>query len=252
MSTTQTNLPRVASREEWLEARKALLEEEKAMTRARDELNRKRRELPMVRITKDYRFTGPEGEVTLPDLFAGHHQLITSHFMFDPEWEDGCPSCSAGADEWSPGLQRHLETRDTRLVYVSRAPLETIERYKGKKGWTFPWYSSNGSDFNYDFHATVDANVAPVEYNFRTLPELEEHGFGWMGDGKSYEQPGLSCFLRVGDDVFHTFSQYARGAEWLGGSYAFLDLTALGRQEDWEEPKGRSDAVREGRPDFAS
>lgn len=250
MSLDSANLPRVASREEWMAARKELLAEEKAMTRARDKLNVKRRELPMVRITKDYVLDGPGGKATLLDLFEGRLQLIVSHFMFDPEWDDGCPSCSAGADEMSQGLMRHLHTRDTSLVYVSRAPLEKIERYGAKKGWTFPWYSSYGSDFNYDFHVTIDANVAPVEYNFRTASELEETGYGWMGDGKSYEQPGLSVFLRVGDDVFHTYSFYARGAEWLGGSYAFLDLTPLGRQEDWEEPSGRAASVRAARPDF--
>ena len=252
MTVKQSNLPRVASYEEWRAARKELLAEEKAMTKARDKLSAKRRELPMVRVDKEYIFEGPDGKATLLDLFDGRNQLITSHFMFDPEWEDGCPSCTAGADEMSEGLLRHLHTRDTTLAYVSRAPIEKIERYKAKRGWTFPWYSSFGSDFNYDFHVTIDPKVAPVEFNFRTLPELEEHGMEWMGDGKSYEQPGLSCFLRVDDDVFHTFSQYARGAEWLGGSYAYLDLTALGRQEDWEEPKGRATAVREARPDFAS
>ncbi len=252
MTTTHANLPKVASHDEWYEARKALLEEEKAMTRARDKLNAKRRKLPMVKIEKEYVFEGPEGKATLLDLFDGRSQLITGHFMFDPEWEDGCPSCSAGADEMSAGFLKHLHTRDTTWVYVSRAPIETIERYKAKKGWTFPWYSSFGSDFNYDFHVTIDPKIAPVEYNFRKLPELEKTGMGWMADGKSYEQPGLSCFLRITDDVVHTFSQYARGAEWLGGSYAALDLTALGRQEDWEEPKGRSNSVREVRPDFAS
>ena len=136
-------------------------------------------------------------------------------------------------------------------MVVSRAPLEKIERYKAKRGWTFPWYSSYGSDFNYDFHVTLDASVAPVMYNFRALDELEEHGQGWLGEGSS-EQPGYSMFLRDGDDVFHTYSMYARGAEQLGGSYAFLDLTALGRQEDWEEPKGRAADARPNIPDFST
>jgi predicted dithiol-disulfide oxidoreductase (DUF899 family) len=134
---------------------------------------------------------------------------------------------------------------------VSRAPLEKIERYKAKRGWTFPWYSSFGSRFNYDYHVTLDASVAPVEYNFRDAEELRASGEDWMLEGSS-EQPGHSVFLRDGDRVFHTYSMYARGAESLGGSYYFLDLTALGRQEDWEEPKGRSDEARGNRPDFAS
>ena len=130
------------------------------MTRARDELSAERRRLPMVEITKDYRFEGPQGEVGLLDLFEGRLQLIVGHFMFHPEWEDGCPSCSAGADEVADGLREHLAVRDTTLAYVSRAPLEQIERYKAKKGWTFPWYSSHGSDFNYDFDVTLDSGEA--------------------------------------------------------------------------------------------
>jgi predicted dithiol-disulfide oxidoreductase (DUF899 family) len=221
------------------------------MTRARDALNTKRRELPMVRIDKDYWFEGPEGNVTLLDLFDGRRQLIIQHFMFDPSWDEGCPSCTAGSDEMSPGLQRHLNARDTSFAVVSRAPLAKIERYKASRGWTFPWYSSYGSDFNYDFNVTIDAGVAPVMWNFRTLDELREVGMGWLGEGSS-EQPGYSMFLREGDAVFHTYSVYARGTEMLGGSYYFLDLTALGRQEEWEEPKGRADFARENRPDFAT
>jgi len=245
-------LPKIVSREEWRAARVELLADEKAMTKARDALSTKRRELPMVEIDKDYRFDGPEGtQLSLRDLFAGNRQLIMQHFMFDPEWDDGCPSCSAAADEMSRGLQEHLLSRDTRFVVVSRAPLAKLDDYQARKGWDFPWYSSYGSDFNYDFHVTIDATVAPIEFNFRTIDELEEHGFGWMAEG-SYEQPGYSAFLRDGERVFHTYSMYARGAEWLGGSYAFLDTTALGRQEDWEEPKGRADRERQGVPDFSS
>lgn len=243
-------LPEIASPEEWRAARVALLEEEKAMTKARDELNRKRRELPMVKVEADYRFTGPDGEATLLDLFEGRLQLIVGHFMFDPEWTDGCPSCTAGAEEMSDGLRDHLATRDTTLAYVSRAPIEKIEDYKARKGWTFPWYSSFGSRFNYDFQATIDAAEGAEEYNYRTLDEWAAKDPAW--EGWSGEQPGSSCFLRVGDDVFHTYSQYGRGAEWTGGSYAFLDMTALGRQEDWEEPQGRSESVRGNSPDFAS
>ena len=243
-------LPQVVSQDEWLEARRTLLAEEKAMTRARDALNVKRRELPMVKVDKPYEFAGPEGRVGLGDLFAGRRQLIVQHFMFDPSWDDGCPSCTAGADELSAGLLAHLHSRDTTFVAVSRAPLEKLHDYKVRKGWAFPWYSSFGSDFNYDYNVTIDSAVTPVMFNFRTLPELEEVGLGWLGEGSS-EQPGYSMFLRVGDDVFHTYSMYARGAEQLGGSYYFLDLTALGRQEEWEEPKGRVDSARAAVPDFS-
>jgi predicted dithiol-disulfide oxidoreductase (DUF899 family) len=242
-------LPRIASRDEWLAARIDLLAEEKALTRARDALNTKRRELPMVEIDKDYRFTGPEGEVGLPDLFAGRRQLVVVHFMFDPSWEEGCTSCTAGAAERSQGLLEHLAVRDTSLVHVSRAPLPKIERYKAKMGWTFPWYSSYGSDFNHDFHVTLDDGVLPAEYNYRPAAA---YGPTWTGDAQPFEMPGLSCFLRDGDRVFHTYSQYARGTESTGGSYYYLDLTALGRQEDWEEPAGRADHVRSNQPDFSS
>jgi predicted dithiol-disulfide oxidoreductase (DUF899 family) len=245
------SLPEIVSADEWVAARTALLEREKELTRARDALSADRRRLPMVRIEKDYRFEGPDGDVGLADLFDGARQLIVGHFMFDPAWEDGCPSCSAGADEVSEGLRRHLRVRDTRLVFVSRAPLARIEDYKRRKGWTFPWYSSYGSDFNYDFHVTLDETVAPVEYNYRSAEEHAARGVD-LRSGQPIEMPGLSTFLRVADDVFHTYSQYARAAESVGGSYYYLDLTALGRQEDWEEPKGRSDAVRGNQPDFAS
>ncbi len=245
------SLPKVVSRDEWLAARKELLDEEKAMTRARDSLTARRRELPMVRIDEDYVFEGPDGKVSLLDIFEGRRQLIVQHFMFDPSWDDGCPSCSAGADENSEGLRKHLAARDTTFAAVSRAPIEKIERYKAARGWTFPWYSSNGSMFNYDFNVTIDPSVAPVMWNYRTLDELEEHDMGWLGEGSS-EQPGFSCFLRVGDEVLHTYSTYARGGEQLGGSYYFLDMTALGRQEDWEEPKGRAESGHAAIPDFAT
>jgi predicted dithiol-disulfide oxidoreductase (DUF899 family) len=244
------SLPEIVTQEEWRAAREELLAKEKELTRARDALNAERRRLPMVEITKPYEFEGPSGKVGLADLFEGRRQLIVGHFMFDPSWEDGCPSCSAGADELADGQLEHLHIRDTTLAYVSRARLETIERYKAKKGWTFPWYSSYGSDFNYDFHVTLDESVAPVEYNYRTRQEYQELGKDHF-DEQPIEMPGLSCFLRVGDRVFHTYSNYARGAEMTGGSYYQLDLTALGRQEEWEEPKGRAESARAAQPNFA-
>jgi predicted dithiol-disulfide oxidoreductase (DUF899 family) len=244
------NLPDVVTEAEWLDARIELLEAEKELTRRRDALSAQRRRLPMVRVERDYRFEGPNGTVTLRDLFAGRRQLIVQHFMFDPDWDEGCPSCTAASDEMSPGLQAHLNARDTSFVVVSRAPLAKLERYRAAKGWEFPWYSSFGSTFNYDYHVTIDASVAPVMFNYLTPPELEARDLGWMLDG-SWEQPGYSMFLRDGDDVFHTYATFARGSEALGGSYYFLDLTALGRQEAWEEPQGRSDAARAARPDFA-
>jgi predicted dithiol-disulfide oxidoreductase (DUF899 family) len=243
------SLPEIVSPEEWRAARVALLAEEKAMTRARDALNTKRRLLPMVEITKNYVFSTADRKVTLADLFDRRRQLIVQHFMFDPSWDDGCPSCTAAADEISAGLLAHLHARDTTLAVVSRAPIEKIERYKAIRRWDFPWYSSNGSDFNYDFHVTIDASVAPIEFNFRRKDDLERTGAGWMADGSS-EQPGYSVFLRDGDRIFHTYSMYARGAESLGGSYYFLDITPLGRQEDWEEPKGRAAATRGPNPNF--
>jgi predicted dithiol-disulfide oxidoreductase (DUF899 family) len=244
------SLPEIVSREQWRAARVELLAEEKAMTRARDALNTRRRRLPMVRVDKDYRFDGPDGPATLADLFEARSQLIVQHFMFDPEWDDGCQSCTAASDEISAGLLAHLHARDTTLAVVSRAPIGKIERYKATRGWSFPWYSSFGSDFNYDFHVTLDPAVAPVEFNFRREAELQEAGLGWLTEGSS-EQPGYSIFLAHDGEIFHTYSVYARGTESLGGSYYFLDLTPLGRQEAWEEPRGRAVAARPPLPDFA-
>ncbi len=247
------SLPEIVTREEWLAARKELLVEEKTLTRQRDALNAERRNLPMVEVEKDYAFEGPNGAVRLIDMFQGRPQLIVYHFMFDPAWEDGCPSCTAGTDELSPGFFEHLHTRGTSYAMVSRAPLAKLERWKAKKGWDVPWYSSLGTDFNYDFGVTIDESVAPGEYNFRTRAEFEARGDADLFTGdQPFEMPGRSCFLQVDSRVFHTYSQYARGLESTGGSYYFLDLTALGRQEEWENPKGRSESVRATLPDFAS
>ncbi len=245
-------LPRIATRDEWLAARTALLVEEKELTRRRDALNTKRRGLPMVEITEDYVFQGPDGPARLLDLFEGRPQLIVYPFMFDPSWEDGCSSGTAGTDELSQGFLEHLRTRDTSYALVSRAPLEKLERWKEKRGWDIPWYSSFGNDFNYDFGVTIDESVRPGAYNFRTKAEYEAMGSDFFEYDQPFEMPGRSCFLAVDGRVFHTYSQYARGLESTGGSYYFLDLTALGRQEDWEEPKGRSESVRRNEPDFAS
>jgi predicted dithiol-disulfide oxidoreductase (DUF899 family) len=247
------SLPKIVSRDEWVAARTELLRKEKALTRQRDALNAERRRLPMVEIDKEYVFEGPAGKRTLLDLFEGRAQLVVRHFMFDPSWDDGCPSCTAASDEISDGLLTHLAIRDTTFVSVSRAPIEKIEDYKHRKGYTFPWYSSYGSDFNYDFHVTIDESVAPFEYNYRDKQGFIDAGMrGFAESEQPFEMPGHSFFLRIGDRVFHTYSMYARGAESLGGSYYFLDLTALGRQEEWEEPKGRADDVRSASPDFAS
>jgi predicted dithiol-disulfide oxidoreductase (DUF899 family) len=241
------SLPEVVSREEWVAERKALLVKEKELTRALDRLNADRRRLPMVRLDKDYVFVGPEGEVSLADLFEGRDQLIVRHFMFDPSWDEGCPSCTGAMDEMAPGHFAHLAEAGTGFVVVSRAPLAKIEGYKASRGWTFPWYSSHDSDFNYDFHVTLDESVAPVEYNYRNLEEHRAAGTAYYVEGdQPMERPGLSCFLRVGDAIFHTYSTYARGDDSLVGSgVGLLDLTALGRQEEWEEPKGRVAALRE-------
>jgi predicted dithiol-disulfide oxidoreductase (DUF899 family) len=248
------SLPDVRSREEWLAARTRLLQREKELTRVRDALNADRRRLPMVRIDKPYVFEGPQGTAALVDFFEGRRQLILQHFMFDPSWEDGCPSCSAEADELSAGLLAHLNVRDTTFASVGRAPLAKIEAYKARKGWTHPFYSSYGSDFNYDFHTTIDESIAPLEINYRTRAELEgAMPSNWaLTAEQPFEMPGISCFLRDGDDVFHTYTTYARGTEAIGGAYAFLDLTALGRQEDWEEPRGRAADPRGAMPDFAT
>lgn len=236
MTDSGLELPAVVSRDKWRKDRRELLEKEKELTRKRDELNAERRRLPMVATDEDYVFEGSDGEASLLDLFDGRRQLIVYHFMFDPEWEEGCPSCSTWADHIARGHRNHLHARGTTLALVSRAPLAKIEPFKERMGWTIPWYSSYGSDFNYDFHVTTDEAVAPVEYNYMNAAMLERMH---LDDHLEGEQPGISVFLRDGDTVYHTYSTYGRGAEQVGGTNYFLDLTALGRQEDWEEPKDR-------------
>jgi predicted dithiol-disulfide oxidoreductase (DUF899 family) len=213
---------KVVSREAWLVARKNLLAKEKEATRQRDALAAERRALPMVRIDKRYAFEGPSGTRTLLDLFDGRPQLIVYHFMFDPSWSEGCKSCSLFADTFD-GAIRHLGGRDTAFAAISRAPLAKLLAFQRRMGWTFPWYSSADSDFNYDFHVTFppeDFAAGRTEYNYvvQKFPESEA--------------PGASVFLREGDDVFHTYSTYARGLDGLIATYNLLDLTPLGRHEE--------------------
>jgi len=220
--TTQTIAhPTIATHDEWLEARKALLTQEKELTKQQDRLSAARRRLPMVKVEKEYTFDGPEGKVSLLDLFEGRRQLIVYHFMFDPTWDKGCDGCTGYVN--ALGDLSALQERDTSFVLISRAPLAKLEAYKALKGWDRPWYSSLGSDFNYDFHVTLDEDVAPAEYNYRSQP------------GGKGEHPGTSIFFRLGDDVFHTYSTYARGGEYLTHTSALFDVTPYGRQEDWED-----------------
>jgi predicted dithiol-disulfide oxidoreductase (DUF899 family) len=238
-------LPEVVSREEWLEARRRLLAMEKEQTRQRDALNAERRKLPMVAVEKEYVFEGPDGKATLAELFGDSRQLIVQHVMYGPDWESACPSCTDFTDEISAGMLAHLRLRDTAYVMVSRAPLPKIESYRALRGWTLPWYSSYGSDFNYDFQVTLDQSLPQLNYNYRPAP-------GLLDGEQSCEMGGFSFFLRAGDQVFHTYSAYARGSDHLIQTYALLDMTALGRQESWEEPKGRAEVTRDAIPIFTS
>jgi predicted dithiol-disulfide oxidoreductase (DUF899 family) len=231
ISETTVPHPPIASQDEWLAARKELLAKEKEDTRRHDQVSAERRRLPMMKIDKDYVFDGPDGERSLLDLFDGRRQLIVYHFMFDPDWDAGCPGCTGFVN--ALGDLSMLGERNTSMVLISRAPLPKLEAYKALKGWNLPWLSSFGSDFNYDFHVTLDEAVAPVEYNFRTKAELEEKtGEPHILKGEAH---GLSVFFRIGDDIFHTYSAYARGVESLTDSYRLLDVTPYGRQEDWED-----------------
>jgi predicted dithiol-disulfide oxidoreductase (DUF899 family) len=202
----------------------------------------------MVKIDREYLFEGPDGKASLFDLFEGRSQLIVYHFMFDPSWDEGCPGCSFIVD--NIGHLAHLHARDTSLAVIPRAPLTKSLPFKRRMGWTVPWFSSYGSDFNYDFHVTLDESVIPIEYNYRTVEEHRAAGSAYYVEGEQpMEEHGLSCFLRDGDRVFHTYSTYARGTEMAGGINYMLDLTALGRQEDWEEPRGRaSGGLKAGSP----
>ncbi|NJL40412.1 MAG: DUF899 domain-containing protein [Leptolyngbyaceae cyanobacterium SM1_4_3] len=222
--------PPVVQQEEWLAARKILLEHEKEFTKHRDRVNAERRRLPMVKVEKDYTFEGPNGSVKLVDLFDGQLQLIIYHFMFDPAWDKGCMGCTGYVN--ALGDLSMLGDRNTSFALISRAPLPKLEAYKQLNGWNIPWYSSSGSDFNYDFHVTLDANIAPVEYNYRDKAEMERMQVPNPTQG---EEHGLSVFFRIDNNVFHTYSTYARGTESLTDAYTLLDVTPYGRQEDFED-----------------
>jgi len=218
--------PRVVSAAEWLAARKKLQAEEEAAVGVLEQIASRRREMPAVKVENDYVFQGPDGKASLLDLFEGRTQLIVQHFMFDPAWEEGCPVCSFQAD--SVGPLAHLHARNTTYAAVSRAPISKIEPFLRRMGWDFPWYSSHGSDFNYDFHVTHDQSVAPIEWNFRTAQELADRGQAWAA--RPGEQGGLSVFCRDGGTVLRTWSGYGPVIQLLCATDQLLDLTLLGRQ----------------------
>jgi len=213
----------VVSRAAWLRARLELLTAEKDFTRQRDALTRRRLAMPWVRVEQPYRFEGPKGTLALADLFDGRSQLIVYHFMLDPDWDDGCKSCSFWADNFD-GIPVHLAHRDVTFTAVSRAPLSKIEAYKHRMGWRFPWVSSHGGDFNFDYHVSfTPEQVAAGEstYNYRPRQRTTS------------EEVGVSVFYRNPDgEVFHTYSCYARGVDMLNGAYHYLDLVPKGRDED--------------------
>jgi predicted dithiol-disulfide oxidoreductase (DUF899 family) len=237
---------KTGTREEWLAARLELLEDEKALTRRSDELARWRQELPWVRIDKEYRFETDEGTASLVDLFRGRSQLLIYHFMFGPDYTAGCPSCSAIADGFN-GSVVHLAHHDVTLCAVSRAPLAKLQAYKRRMGWSFPWASSFGSDFNYDFQVARTKEQwesGVVEYNFRAMdmqpPEADEEspeiaaitasvGTDW--ETYTREGPGMSAFALEDGVVYHTYSTYSRGLDVLWGAYQWLDRAPLGRNE---------------------
>ena len=231
MTTSTIPHPPIVSRDQWLAARKKLLADEKELTKHYDRVNADRRRLPMVKIEKTYVFDGPNGKQNLEALFEGRRQLIVYHFMFDPAWDKGCSGCTGWVD--ALGNLSPLKDRDTTFVVVSRAPLAKLEAYKAQKGWDIAWFSSFGSDFNYDFNATLDPKVAPPEYNYRNKAEMAaSKGHAVLMEGETH---GLSVFFRLGADIFHTYSTYARGPESLTNAYRLLDTTPYGRQQDFED-----------------
>src|ERR1700683_25350 len=224
-STVDVQHPKVVSPAEWVKARKAHLAKEKEFTRLRDELSRQRRELPWEKVEKQYVFDGPNGKQKLADLFGKRSQLIVYHFMFGPGWKEGCPSCSYLADHFD-GATIHLAHRDVAFATIFLGPPAEIEACKKRMGWRFPWVSSFGSDFNYDYHVSFSPEEkakgdGKVQYNY----ELTEF--------PSEEGPGASVFYKdKSGDIFHTYSSYARGLDILVGTYNFLDLAPKGRDED--------------------
>lgn len=222
--------PEIVSEAEWRNARVAHLEREKAVTKELDRLRAERRRLPMTQVTERYAFDGPGGKASLLDLFEGRRQLVIYHFMFDPQWSKGCVGCTGYID--AIGDLSMLNVRNTTFAVVSRAPLAKLEAYKASKGWDIQWYSSFGSDFNYDYHVTLDESVTPIEYNYRNLEDMKRRT---EPNGMKGEEHGLSVFFRLGDEVYHTYSAYARGTESLTDAYQILDVTPYGRQEDFED-----------------
>jgi predicted dithiol-disulfide oxidoreductase (DUF899 family) len=240
------------TREEWLSARLELLKEEKELTRRSDEVARRRQELPWVRVDKEYRFETEEGSVALADLFRGRSQLLVYHFMFGPEFTAGCPSCSSIADGFN-GIVVHLENHDVAFSAVSRAPLPKLQAYKQRMGWSFPWASSFGGDFNFDFNVSLTAEQqrdGTVEYNYRREPAWKERGIGdsltKLGEGPvaelaattgtdvggyTRERPGVSAFVLEDGVIYHTYSSYSRGVDGIWGMYQWLDRAPLGRNE---------------------
>ncbi len=217
---TSSNRP-IVDPATWRQARAEFMEREKAFTRERDALSAARRELPWLKIDDNYRFTTADGEVTLTELFDGHSQLLIYHFMMGPDWEEGCPSCSFWADNYD-GTQVHLAHRDTALVAVSRCPIATIEAYRARMGWEFTWVSSLNNSFNADLGVSfTPEQVASGDllYNHGTAPAHGE------------EMPGISTFVRRGDDVYLTYQTFARGLDMANGAYHLLDMTAKGRDE---------------------
>ncbi len=222
MTKTDLHKHKVVSPNEWLEARKKLLIQEKEFTRVRDQVSAQRRELPWVKVETEYVFEGPNGEETLADLFEGRSQLIIYHFMFAPEWEEGCPSCSFWADNFNP-IVIHLNHRDVAFAAISRAPIKKLSAFRERMGWSFKWVSSGKNKFNYDYHVSFPAGAPKeqLEYNYSKL-QID-----------SPDLPGVSVFYKDGKgNIFHTYSAYSRGIDILNTAYNYLDLVPKGRDED--------------------